>query len=185
MSKFYGQTEKNLKSLFEEAKKNVPSIIFIDHINALFRNIDDDDDFSDEGILAQICLLIDDIREEVGIFFIASSSYIQKMQPLLIEGGRFDELIHFPIPNQREVLEILRIHTKDLNLQDEVDLEMIAKKLDGYVGREIVNVIRKNIYYAIKESNDANILNDNPRITREHFEKAITIIKEEKLDEEM
>ena len=74
LSKFYGQTEKNLKSLYEEAKKNIPSIIFIDHINALFRNIDDDDDFSDKGIMAQICLLIDDVREEVGIFFIAAST---------------------------------------------------------------------------------------------------------------
>lgn len=185
LSKFYGQTEKNLKSLYEEAKKNIPSIIFIDHINALFRNIDDDDDFSDEGIMAQICLLIDNVREDIGIFFIAASSNIQKMKPLLIEGGRFDELIHFPIPNQREILEILKIHTKDLNLQDEIDLEMIAKKLNGYVGREIVNVIRKTIYYAIKESNDDNILNENPRITREYFEKAIANIKEEEQDEEM
>ena len=177
ISRYYGETEHNLRKIFDEAKEQVPSIIFIDQISGLFIQRQDEEKGIDEGTIVQLCLLLDEIREMDGIFFITATHDLQKLKSPLVEGGRFEELIYFPIPDQSEVLEILKIHTRGLKLQKEVNLELISEKLNGLVGREIANIVRKATNYAINESIKKNLIDEGIEITLDQFNRAISSIK--------
>ncbi|KNZ78831.1 Cell division cycle protein 48 like protein [Termitomyces sp. J132] len=131
MSKMAGESESNLRKAFEEAEKNSPAIIFIDEIDSIAPK-----------------------REKVSLILSDERRSRASIDPALRRFGRFDREVDIGIPDPTGRLEILRIHTKNMKLTDDVDLEQIAADTHGYVGSDIAALCSEAAMQQIREKMD-------------------------------
>jgi len=125
-SKYYGESEKRLREIFEQAEKSSPSIIFIDEIDAIAPNRDVTNAEADKRIVAQLLTLMDGVASGGGVLVIGATNRPNAVDPALRRPGRFDREVEMPVPDKRGRLEILRIHTRRIPMSEDVDLERIA-----------------------------------------------------------
>jgi len=135
-SKWYGQTEENLRKIFEEAEKNAPSIIFIDEIDAVAPKREEVTGEVEKRTVSQLLALMDGLKKRGKVIVIAATNRPNSVDPALRRAGRFDREIEFPVPDRNGRLEILKIHTRNMPLKD-VDLNWLADITYGYVGADI------------------------------------------------
>lgn len=137
MSKFYGESEKNLRKKFEEAQKNSPAIIFIDELDAIAPKRDEAKGEVERRVVAQLLSLMDGLEARKKVIVIAATNRHNDVDEALRRPGRFDREIEIGVPNRDGRKEILQIHTRNMPLEDDVDLDEIADKTYGYVGADI------------------------------------------------
>ncbi len=125
-SKYYGESEKRLREIFEQAEKSSPSIIFIDEIDAIAPSRDVTNGEADKRIVAQLLTLMDGIASGGGLLVIGATNRPNAIDPALRRPGRFDREVEIPVPDKRARLDIIRIHTRRIPLAEDVDLETIA-----------------------------------------------------------
>lgn len=135
--KFYGESEAHLREIFEKAKENAPSVIFLDEIDALAPRRDEVTGEVEKRIVAQLLALLDGIETRGDVVVIAATNMPQLIDPALRRPGRLDREVHIGIPDERDRLEILRIHTRRMPLAADVDLARLAKVTHGFVGADI------------------------------------------------
>ncbi|MEM7821078.1 MAG: AAA family ATPase, partial [Candidatus Aenigmatarchaeota archaeon] len=111
-SKWYGQTEENLRKVFEEAEKNAPSIIFIDEIDAIAPKREEVTGEVERRTVSQLLTLMDGLKARGKIIVIAATNRPNALDPALRRTGRFDREIEIPVPDKKGRLEILQIHTR-------------------------------------------------------------------------
>ncbi|CAA6655527.1 unnamed protein product [Spirodela intermedia] len=172
MSKLAGESESNLRKAFEEAEKNAPSIIFIDEIDSI----------APKRIVSQLLTLMDGLKSRAHVIVIGATNRPNSIDPALRRFGRFDREIDIGVPDEIGRLEVLRIHTKNMKLSDDVDLERISKDTHGYVGADLAALCTEAALQCIREkmdiidledeSIDAEILN-SMAVTNEHFKTAL------------
>ena len=136
MSKWYGQSEENLRKIFEEAEKNAPSIIFIDEIDAIAPKREDVTGEVERRVVSQLLSTMDGLKKRGKVIVIAATNRVNAIDPALRRAGRFDREIEFPVPSRNGRLEILKIHTRNMPLKN-VDLNWLADITYGYVGADI------------------------------------------------
>merc|ERR1711937_46329 len=136
MSKLAGESEGNLRKAFEEAEKNAPSIIFIDEIDSIAPKREKTNGEVERRIISQLLTLMDGMKKRAHVVVMAATNRPNSIDPALRRFGRFDREIDIGIPDPIGRLEILRIHTKNMKLADDVDLEQAAKETHGYVGAD-------------------------------------------------
>ncbi|HDN83014.1 MAG TPA: AAA family ATPase [Candidatus Altiarchaeales archaeon] len=151
MSKYYGESEKRLREIFEEAEKNAPSIIFIDEIDSIAPKREEVTGEVERRVVAQLLTLMDGLKSRGQVVVIAATNRPDDLDPALRRPGRFDREIKIGVPDEKGRLEILQIHTRGMPLDDDVDLKEIAEKTLGFTGADIEALCKEAAMKAIKE----------------------------------
>ena len=131
MSKWYGQTEENLRKIFEDAEKNAPSIIFIDEIDAIAPKREEVTGEVEKRTVSQLLALMDGLKARGKVIVIAATNRPNALDPALRRPGRFDREIEIGVPDTKGRKEILQIHTRNMPLDKDVDLNWLAEVTYG------------------------------------------------------
>jgi transitional endoplasmic reticulum ATPase len=137
MSKFYGQSEENLRAVFKEAQENSPSIIFIDEIDSIAPKREEVTGEVERRVVAQLLSLMDGLDARGNVVVIGATNRQNSIDQALRRPGRFDREIELGVPDKAGRLEILQIHTRGMPLADDVDLKFLAEKSHGFVGADL------------------------------------------------
>ncbi|KAK3148411.1 hypothetical protein QOZ80_3BG0294710 [Eleusine coracana subsp. coracana] len=182
MSKMAGESESNLRKAFEEAEKNAPSIIFIDEIDSIAPKRDKTNGEVERRIVSQLLTLMDGLKARAHVIVMGATNRPNSIDPALRRFGRFDREIDIGVPDEVGRLEVLRIHTKNMKLADDVNLEVVAKDTHGYVGADLAALCTEAALQCIREkidvidledeTIDAEILN-SMFITNDHLKTAL------------
>ena len=137
MSKFYGQSEENLRSIFKEAQDNAPSIIFIDEIDSIAPKREDVQGEVERRVVAQLLALMDGLDSRGNVVVIGATNRPNSIDPALRRPGRFDREIEIGVPDKYGRLEILQIHTRGMPIAKDVNLQQLAEVTHGFVGADL------------------------------------------------
>jgi transitional endoplasmic reticulum ATPase len=143
MSKFYGQSEERLRGIFTEAEKNAPSVIFIDEVDSIAPRRDEVHGEVERRVVAQLLTLMDGMTARGNVIVIAATNREDAIDPALRRPGRFDREIEIGVPTVEGRQEILQIHTRGMPLDENVQLEHIAKITHGFVGADVASLARE------------------------------------------
>ena len=182
MSKMAGEAEGNLRKAFEEAEKNSPAIIFIDEIDSIAPKRDKAQGEVERRIVSQLLTLMDGLKARGQVVVIGATNRPNSIDTALRRFGRFDREIDIGVPDETGRMEILRIHTKNMKLAEDVDLAAIAKDTHGYVGADLAQLCTEAGLQCIREKMDvidiedekidAAIL-DSMAVTNDHFKHSL------------
>jgi len=153
MSKLAGESESNLRKAFEEAEKNAPSIIFIDEIDSIAPKREKTNGEVERRIVSQLLTLMDGLKSRAHVIVMGATNRPNSIDPALRRFGRFDREIDIGVPDEVGRLEVLRIHTKNMKLAEDVDLERISKNTHGYVGADLAALCTEAALQCIREKN--------------------------------
>lgn len=184
MSKLAGESESNLRKAFEEAEKNAPAIIFIDEIDAIAPKREKTNGEVERRIVSQLLTLMDGLKSRAHVMVIGATNRPNSIDPALRRFGRFDREIDIGIPDATGRLEILAIHTKNMKLDESVDLDSIAAETHGYVGSDVAALCTEAALQCIREKMDLIDLDDDSipaevlesmAVTMDHFRTALNM----------
>jgi transitional endoplasmic reticulum ATPase len=191
MSKFYGQSEENLRKVFEEAKENSPSIIFIDELDSIAPKRGEVTGEVERRVVAQLLSLMDGLEGRGEVIVIGATNRVNDIDPALRRPGRFDREIEIGVPDTDGRYEILLIHTRGMPLHGDVDLQSMAERTHGFVGADVEALAKEAAMLAIREilpqidlekTIPQEILNDL-QIEMINFENALSSIEPSALRE--
>lgn len=182
MSKLAGESESNLRKAFEDAEENSPAIIFIDEVDSIAPKREKTQGEVEKRIVSQLLTLMDGLKPRANVVVIAATNRPNSVDSALRRFGRFDRELDIGIPDEVGRLEILHIHTRNMQLDDDVDLESIAGDTHGYVGADLAQLcteaalscIREKMYLIDIEGDtvDAEVLN-SLAVNMGHFRSAL------------
>ncbi|ULU05845.1 hypothetical protein L5515_014164 [Caenorhabditis briggsae] len=161
MSKMSGESESNLRKAFEECEKNQPAILFIDEIDAIAPKREKTNGEVERRIVSQLLTLMDGVKGRSNLVVIAATNRPNSIDGALRRFGRFDREIDIGIPDAVGRLEILRIHTKNMKLAEDVDLEQIANECHGFVGADLASLCSEAALQQIREKMELIDLEDD------------------------
>lgn len=182
MSKMAGESESNLRKAFEEAEKNAPAIIFIDEIDSIAPKRDKTNGEVEKRIVSQLLTLMDGLKGRSQTVVIGATNRPNSMDPALRRFGRFDREIDIGVPDENGRLEIFRIHTRNMKLDEDVDPEAIAKETHGFVGADMAALCTEAAMQCIREKMDLIDIEEETidaellasmAVTQEHFKFAL------------
>lgn len=150
MSKFYGQSEENLREIFKQAQENAPSIVFIDEIDSIAPKRDEVVGEVERRVVAQMLALMDGLQPRDKVVVIGATNRPNALDSAIRRPGRFDREIEIGIPDKNGRLEILQIHTRGVPLADDVNLEEIAGLTHGYVGADMAALTKEAAMRALR-----------------------------------
>ncbi len=151
MSKFYGESEKKIRDIFEEAEKAAPTIIFIDEIDAIAPKREEVQGEVERRVVSQLLTMMDGLKSRGKVIVIGATNRVNALDPALRRPGRFDRELEISVPGKEGRLAVLKIHTRGMPLVKDVNLEEIAGLTHGFVGADVealtkeaaMNVLRK------------------------------------------
>jgi len=195
MSKWYGQSEENLRKVFDDAEKNAPSIIFFDEIDAIAPKREDVSGEVERRVVSQILTLMDGLKSRGKVIVIAATNRHNAIDPALRRPGRFDREIEIGVPDQRGRREMLDIHTRNMPMAEDVDKEWLASVTYGFVGADISALAKEAAMLALRrnlpeiswkehEEIPVKILEDL-RVTKEDFQEALKVVEPSAMREVM
>ena len=150
MGSAYGESEKKLRELFEEAAKSAPSIIFIDEIDSIAPKRGQVSGEAEKRLVAQLLTLMDGIEPRQNLVVIAATNRPEAIDEALRRPGRFDREIVVGVPDQNGRREILGIHTRGMPLAEGVNLDDLAKRTYGFVGADLAALTREAALEAVR-----------------------------------
>jgi len=151
MSKFYGESEQRLREIFKEAEENAPAIIFIDEIDAIAPKREEVIGEVEKRVVAQLLTLMDGMKERGKIIVIGATNRPEAIDPALRRPGRFDREIEIRPPDERARKEILQVHTRNMPLKEDVNLDKIAEMTHGYTGADIAALAKEAALNALRK----------------------------------
>lgn len=187
MSKFYGESEKKIRDLFEEADKNAPSIIFIDEIDAIAPKREDVQGEVERRVVSQLLTMMDGLNSRGRVVVIGATNRLNALDPALRRPGRFDREVEISVPDKAGRLNVLKIHTRNMPLKKNVNLDVLAGKTHGFVGADLeslakeaaMNILRKllpDINMEEDEEIPKDVL-DRMIIGMDDFEEALKVVR--------
>ncbi len=191
MSKFYGESEENLRRIFKEAEENAPAIIFIDEIDAIAPKREETHGEVERRIVSQLLTLMDGLKSRGHVVVIGATNRPNALDPALRRPGRFDREVEIGMPNREGRKEILQIHTRGMPLDKDVDLDELADVTHGFTGADLENLCREAAMHALKriipevteEEKLSKELLDKIKVKREDFVEALKKIEPSTLRE--
>jgi len=150
MSKFYGESEQRLREIFKEAEENAPAIIFIDEIDSIAPKREEVTGEVEKRVVAQLLTLMDGLKERGKVIVIGATNRPEALDPALRRPGRFDREIEIPPPDKRARREILAVHTRNMPLDEDVDLDKIAEMTHGYTGADLAALVKEAAIAALR-----------------------------------
>jgi transitional endoplasmic reticulum ATPase len=154
MSKMAGEAEANLRRAFEEAEKNTPAIIFIDEIDSIAPKRDKTNGEVERRVVSQLLTLMDGVKGRGHIVVIGATNRPNSIDGALRRFGRFDREIDIGVPDEVGRIEILRIHTRNMKLSEDVDLADVSKNTHGFVGADLAQLCSEAAMNCIREKMD-------------------------------
>jgi transitional endoplasmic reticulum ATPase len=173
VSKFVGEAEKKIREKFEEAEKKAPSIIFIDEIDAIASKREDSYGEVEKRMVAQLLATMDGLNERGKVVVIAATNRPNAIDPALRRPGRFDREIHIGVPSKDARLNILKIHTRNMPLDNTVNLKKWAKVTHGFVGADLAALCKEAAISVIRRVLPSINFNENTPLPKEVLEKLI------------
>jgi transitional endoplasmic reticulum ATPase len=169
LSKWYGESEQQIARLFARARQVAPTVIFIDELDSLVpaRGGGMGEPQVTERVVNTILAEMDGLEELQSVVVIGATNRPNLIDPALLRPGRFDELIYVSVPDEGGRRRILGIHTSEMPLADDVDLDSIARRADRFTGADLEDLVRRAGLTALRESLGATI------VTAAHFENAL------------
>jgi len=151
-SKWLGESEKALHQIFKKAKQSAPCILFFDEIDALVttRGLTSDGGAA-ERVASQFFNELDNLSDLSQVIVLGATNRDDLLDPTLMRAGRLDAILRFPIPDERDRIEIFQVHTREKPLGNDVDLDELAKGTEGMVGSQIAVICRSATMMAIAE----------------------------------
>ncbi len=169
MSKWVGESEKAIREIFKKAKQSSPCIVFLDEIDSIApRRGYYAGSGVTERIVNQLLTSMDGLTKMEGVVVIAATNRPDIVDPALLRPGRIDRIVYIPPPDERARLEILKVHTRNMPLSEDVSLEKIAGETEFYTGADLENLCREAGMAAIRE--------DSEKVGMKHFEEALKIV---------
>ena len=137
MSKFYGESEARLREIFKEAREKAPSIIFIDEIDSIAPKREEVTGEVERRVVSQMLSLMDGLEARGKVIVISATNRPNAIDPALRRPGRFDREIEIKVPDKKGRKDILLIHTRNMPLADDVNIDKISSVSHGYVGADL------------------------------------------------
>lgn len=192
MSKYYGESEEQLREMFDEAEENEPAIVFIDEIDSIAPKRDETSGDVERRVVAQLLSLMDGLEERGQVTVIAATNRVDAIDPALRRGGRFDREIEIGVPDKEGRKEILQVHTRGMPLADGIDLDTYAESTHGFVGSDLESLAKESAMNALRrirpeldldeEEIDAEVL-ESMQVTRDDLKAALKGIEPSALRE--
>ncbi len=170
-SKYYGQSEENLRKKFEEAEKNAPSIIFIDEIDAIASKREESKGEVERRVVAQLLAIMDGLKSRGKVVVIAATNIPNSLDPALRRPGRFDREIEIGVPGVSGRLNILKIHTRNMPLDKDVDLQKLSEVTHGFVGADLSSLAKEAAMIVLRRALPDMNLKEEEAIPPEVLEK--------------
>ena len=187
MSKYYGQSEENLRKKFEEAEKNAPSIIFIDEIDAIASKREESRGEVERRVVAQMLALMDGLKSRGRVIVIGATNIPNELDPALRRPGRFDREMEIGVPDVEGRLNILKIHTRNMPLAKNVNLKELSEITHGFVGADLSSLAKeaamtllRRIYPELKLEEDQPIpteVLEKLRVSKKDFYEALKVVR--------
>ncbi|MFW9831975.1 MAG: AAA family ATPase, partial [Candidatus Thorarchaeota archaeon] len=172
MSKWVGESEKIVAEIFRRARQAAPAVLFIDELdNIAPRRGSGFDSRVSERVVNQLLVELDGMEELQGVVVLAATNRPDIIDPALLRPGRFDIFIYTPPPDLAARQAIFRVHTRDMPLASDVDLDQLASQTPGFSGADIKNICRKAVLAVIRENLDSTT------VKMVHFQAAIASTK--------
>lgn len=183
VKKYIGEGARLVRGVFELAKEKAPSIIFIDEIDAIAAKRLKSSTSGDREVQRTLMQLLAEMdgfeaRGDVGI--VAATNRPDILDPALLRPGRFDRFIEVPIPNEDGRMEILKIHTRNMSLEEEVDIRLVASLTEGASGADLKAICTEAGMFAIREERSSVTMND----FMDAIDKIVGLEKEEEVRRE-
>jgi len=144
ISKYYGESEQQLREIFEDATEESPAIIFIDELDSIAPKREDVTGEVERRVVAQLLTMMDGLESRGQVIVIAATNRVDSVDPALRRPGRFDREIEIGVPDERGREEILQIHTRGMPLSDDVNLADLAAETHGFVGADIESLTKES-----------------------------------------
>lgn len=187
MSKFYGESEKRIRDIFDEAEKTAPTIVFIDEIDAIAPKREESYGEVERRVVSQLLTMMDGLKDRGRVVVIGATNRPNALDPALRRPGRFDREVAINVPDKDGRLAILKIHTRNMPLSKNVSLGDLARITHGFVGADInslakeaaMNLLRK-ILPKIEMKEDEPIPEEilqGLKVTEKDFQEALKIVR--------
>jgi len=150
MSKYYGESEEQLREVFEEAEENAPAIVFIDEIDSIAPKRGETQGDVERRVVAQLLSLMDGLEERGQVIVIGATNRVDAIDPALRRGGRFDREIEIGVPDKEGRKEILQVHTRGMPLAEEINIENYAENTHGFVGADLATLTKESAMNALR-----------------------------------
>ncbi len=186
MSKWYGQSEANLRKVFEEAEKNAPSIIFIDEIDAIAPKREEVRGEVEKRVVSQLLTMMDGLKSRGKVIVIAATNMENSLDPALRRPGRFDREIEIGVPDTKGRKEILQIHTKNMPLEKDVVLDELSSITYGFTGADLQALCKEAAMSSLrrilpdfnwkKQSELPQELIESLKVTKKDFQNGLKLV---------
>ena len=192
MSKYVGGSEENLREYFEEAEANSPSIIFIDELDAIAPKREETNGETERRTVAQLLTLMDGLKSRGQVVVIGATNRPDSLDPALRRPGRFDREIEIGVPDSDERREVLEIHTRNMPIEEDVDLNKLANTTHGFVGADLESLCKEAAMRVVRrilpeiKTDDDEIPEDVLKkiiVTKDDFKSALKEIQPSALRE--
>ncbi len=186
ISKYYGESEQQLREVFEEATEESPSIVFIDELDSIAPKREDVTGEVERRVVAQLLTMMDGLESREQVVVIAATNRVDSVDPALRRPGRFDRELEIGVPDENGRKEILQIHTRGMPLSDDVDLSYLADETHGFVGADIESLTKEAAMKALRrylpeidldEEDIPPSLIDRMIVKREDFQGALNEVE--------
>jgi len=169
VSKYKGESEERLREAFEQAEANAPAILFIDEIDSIAGARDEDADMENR-VVAQLLTLMDGLEDRGRVVVIGATNRVDTIDEALRRGGRFDREIEIGVPDEGGRREILDVHTREMPMTDDVDLDRIAGQTHGFVGADLQSLTTEAAMNALRREKE------DPDVSREDYDAALAAV---------
>ncbi|MEE2626286.1 MAG: CDC48 family AAA ATPase [Candidatus Thermoplasmatota archaeon] len=150
ISKYYGESEKQLREIFEEAASNAPAIIFIDELDSIAPKREDVSGEVERRVVAQLLTLLDGMQGRDNVVVIGATNRQDAIDPALRRPGRFDREIEIGVPDKNGRAEIIEIHTRGMPISDDFEVDWLLDNTHGFVGADISALVRESAMKALR-----------------------------------
>jgi transitional endoplasmic reticulum ATPase len=150
ISKYYGESEQRLREVFEEARENAPSIIFVDELDSIAPRREEVTGEVERRVVAQLLTMMDGLEERGQVVVIGATNRVDAIDAALRRPGRFDREIEIGVPSELDRIEILKIHTRGMPLAEDVRIEILSQQTHGFVGADLAALAREAAIRALR-----------------------------------
>ncbi len=173
MSKFYGESEKKIRDIFEEAEKTAPAIIFIDEIDAIAPKREEVTGEVERRVVSQLLTMMDGLKSRGKVVVIGATNRVNSIDPALRRPGRFDREIEVGVPGKDGRLSILKIHGRGMPFAKDVNLDKIASITHGFVGADLEALCKESAMIVLRRVLPKMKMEAEEEIPAEILEKLI------------
>jgi len=157
VSKYKGESEQRLRAAFDRAAEHAPAIVFIDELDSIAGTREDDADM-ETRVVAQLLTLMDGLEERGRVVVLGATNRVDAVDPALRRGGRFDREIEIGAPDEAGRREILEVHTRDMPLAPDVNLEALATRTHGFVGADLQSLAIEAALTALRRDGEDRVV---------------------------